>query len=134
MKIVDPVEYIHSLMAIHKMNEGNDNRRSELLHQMVLAIENISSPYYKVTVLLEIFPLSMTGNSSDTPMTILKKAEAITKNINIQYISDTIFDTIAEIFYSLFKKENKKEYLSSAIEVAKSIENDEIRHFRLTEV
>jgi hypothetical protein len=131
MKIVDPVEYVHSLMAIHKMNEGDEKRRNEILHQMILAIDNISSPYYKVTILLEIFPLSMSENNDDTSRAILKQAETITKKINIQYISDTILDTIAEIFSSLYKKRDKQEYLSSAIEVAKSIENDEMRLFRL---
>lgn len=133
-KIVDPIEYVHSLIAIHGMNEDYKDRRNEVLHQMILATENISSPYDKVTILLEIFPLSLADSKDGTPGAILKKAEMITKKINIQYISDVILDNIAEIFTSLHKIKNKEEYFSSAIEVAKSIDNDEIRIHRLTEL
>jgi hypothetical protein len=129
-KIADPEDYIHSLIAIHGMNEDNMERRRELLHQMILATDNISSPYDKVMILLEIFPLSTKDCDDDTPVAILKKAEMITKKINIQYISDIILDNIAEIFSTLNKKKSNKAYLSSAIEVTKSIDNDEIRLHR----
>ena len=130
-KIADPVEYTHSLMAIYNMNEGNNILRNEILNQMILAVDKISSPYNKVTILLEIFPLSLSEHNNKTPTEILEKAKTITGRINIQYISDTILDTIAEIYTSLYNKENKRAFLESAIEVAKSIENDEIRLFRL---
>jgi hypothetical protein len=129
-KIVDPVDYIHSLIAIHRINEGDRDRRKEILHQMLLATDNISSPYDKATILLEVFPLSLADCEDDTPVAILKKAEIITKKINVQYISDIILDTIAEIFLTLHKRKNKTSYLSSAIEVTKSIDNDDIRLHR----
>ena len=133
-KIVDPIEYIRSLIAIHGMNKDKKERRNEILHQMILAVENILSPYDKVTILLEIFPLSLSDSDDGTSAAILKKTEMITKKINIQYISDIILDKIAEIFTSLQKIKNKKEYLSSAIEIAKSIDNDEIRLQRLNQL
>ena len=46
-EIVDPVDYIHSLIAIHGMNEGNEGRRKEILHQMILSTDKIYSAYNK---------------------------------------------------------------------------------------
>ena len=50
-------------------------------------------------LLLKIFPLSLADDDDDLPPAILKKAEIVTKKINIHYISDTILDNIAEIFF-----------------------------------
>ena len=74
-------------------------------------------------------------NSDDkTPVTLLRKAEALTRKINIPQIADTIRDNIARMFIALYHKHNKSLFLQSAIEVTKTIDNAEIRDRRLIQM
>ena len=57
-KISDPIEYINSLIAVYSMIRGDKTRGSELLRYMTEAVEKISSPYEKVSTLLDIIPLA----------------------------------------------------------------------------
>jgi len=126
-KIDSPVDYVHSLASIHRMLHTDPVGRKEVLTKMVQASEKIVSPYEKVTTLLEIVPLALADSTDDTPTILLKKAENLTKKINIQYIADTVRDNIAQALSVMHDKWKKKEYLSSAIAVAKSISDDELR-------
>jgi len=133
LEIDNPVEFIHSLIAVHNMIRGDLTRSKEILARMIEATENIVSPYEKVTSLLDIIPLAVEDCTNDTPTIILKKAEKLAEKINIQYIADTIRDNVARVFSLLYLKQNKKEYLSHAIEIAQLINDDELRLNRLTQ-
>jgi len=132
-KIADPFEYIQSLIAIHDMNSEDKNRRRDILGKMIAATEKITSPYDKVMILLRIFSFSEEDYDDNTSLQILRNMENLTKKININYISDTIRDNISEILISRYYKNGRKDYLTYAIEIAKTIENDEIRIRRLIE-
>ena len=84
-KIADPIEYINSLIAVYSMIRGDKTRGSELLRYMTEAVEKISSPYEKISTLLDIIPLAIQSTDGDTPVKLLRKAEVLTKKINIQY-------------------------------------------------
>lgn len=98
------------------------------------AVDRISSPYEKASALLDIIPLAMQSSDDKTPVILLKKAEALTRKINIPQIADTIRDNIARMFVALYHNYNKVSYLESAVEVTKAIDNVEIRHRRLTQM
>jgi hypothetical protein len=98
------------------------------------AVDRIPSPYEKASALLDIIPLAMQNSDDKNPVILLKKAEALTRKINIPQIADTIRDNIARMFVALYHKHNKATYLQSAIEVTKSIDNVEIKHRRLTQM
>jgi hypothetical protein len=97
------------------------------------AVERISSPYERASALLDIIPLTFQICDDDTPLNLLKKAEALTKKINIQYIADKIRDSIAELYSLLYQRSNDKRFLTYAEAVTKSIDDDEIRLRRLTQ-
>ncbi|MDD1704760.1 MAG: hypothetical protein LUP97_06015 [Methanoregula sp.] len=101
--------------------------RKEVLKKMVQASEKIVSPYEKVTALLEIVPLALADSTDETPTILLKKAQNLTKKINIPYIADTLLDTIAQALSLMHDAWKKEEYLSSAIAVAETISDDELR-------
>ena len=91
------------------------------------AVDRIPSPYEKASALLDIIPLAMQNSDDKNPVILLKKAEALTRKINIPQIADTIRDNIARMFVALYHKHNNATYLQSAIEVTKAIDNVEIQ-------
>jgi hypothetical protein len=133
-KIADPIEYINSLIAVYSMIRGDRTRGNELLHYMTEAVEKISSPYEKVSTLLDIIPLAIQSTDGDTPAKLLRKAEILTKKINIQFIADRMRDNIAQIYIVLAEKNADKKYMDSAIAVIRTIDADEIRQNHLMKV
>lgn len=133
-KIADPIEYINSLIALYSMIRGDRTRGNELLHYMTEAVEKISSPYEKVSTLLDIIPLAIQSTDGDTPAKLLRKAELLTKKINIQYIADRMRNTIAQIYIILAEKNADKKYMDLAIAVIRTIDTDEIRQNHLMKV
>jgi len=133
-KITEPVEYVDSLIAVFSMTKNDRDRDQKILLCMSEAIERIPSPYEKASTLLEIIPLALQNSDDDTPVILLKKADALTRKINIPQIADTIRDKIAQMYVVLYHKHNNTKYLNYAIEVTKTIENDEIRLHRLTQM
>jgi len=133
-KITEPVEYIDSLNAVFSMVRGDPERRIRIINSMTESSEKIVSPYERASALLDIISLSMQNDDEETPVTLLKKAEALTKKINIPHIADTIRDNIARMFVALSHAHNNAAYLQSAIDVAKTIDAIETRHRLLTQM
>jgi hypothetical protein len=133
-KITDPVEYIESLKDVYTMIRTDRDRCNKIVICMSEAVDRIPSPYEKASALLDIIPLAMQSSDDKTPVILLKKAEALTRKINIPQIADTIRDNIARMFVALYHNHNKAEYLQAAIEVTKAIDNVEIRHRRLIQM
>jgi hypothetical protein len=130
-KITDPVEYIDSLNAVFTMVRSDQDRRTRIITYMTEAAERIHSPYEKASAFLDIISLSMQNDNDRTPAILLKRAEVLTKKINIPQIADTIRDSIARMYVALSHAQNNAAYLQSAINVSKSIDAIEIRHRRL---
>jgi tetratricopeptide (TPR) repeat protein len=133
-KITEPVEYVDSLIAVFSMTKNDRDRGKTILTSMSEAVERIPSPYEKASALLDIIPLALQNGDDDTPVILLKKAEALTRKINIPQIADTIRDKIAQMYVVLYHNHNNTKYLQYAIEVTKTIENDEIRLHRFTQM
>jgi len=130
-KITEPPAYISVLIGIHGMIRGDNVRENELLRSMTDAAEKISSPYEKVSALLDIIPLAIHGNDHDIPEKLLAKAEELTKKINIRFIADGMRDTIARIYVMLAEKYADRKYRDSALAVIRTINTDEMRQNRL---
>ncbi|MDD1683640.1 MAG: hypothetical protein LUO98_07380, partial [Methanoregula sp.] len=133
-KIADPIEYINSLIAVYSMIRGDRTRGNELILYMTEAVEKISSPYEKVTTILDIIPLAMQNAEGNIPAKLLRKAELLTKKINIQYIADRMRDNIAQIYIMLAGKNADRKYMDLAIAVIRTIDTDEIRRNNLMKV
>jgi len=132
-KIADPIEYINSLIAVYSMIRGDQTRSAELLRYMTEAAEKIASPYEKVSTLLDIIPLAIQSSDGDIPLNLLRKAEILTKKINIQFIADRMRDTIAQIYLMLAQKTSDRKYTDLAIAIIRTIDADEIRQNHLME-
>jgi len=133
-KITEPVEFVDSLIAVFSMTKNDRERGKTILISMSEAVERIPSPYEKASALLDIIPLALQNSDDDTPVILLKKADALTRKINIPQIADTIRDKIAQMYGVLYHKHNNTKYQQYAIDVTKTIENDEIRLHRLTQM
>jgi hypothetical protein len=129
--IADPIEYINSLIAVYSMIRGDQTRGAELLRYMTEAAEKIASPYEKVSTLLDIIPLAIQSSDGDIPVNLLRKAEILTKKINIQYIADRMRDNIAQIYLMLAQKTSDQKYMDLATAVIRTIDADEIRQNHL---
>jgi hypothetical protein len=133
-KIVDPVEFVDSLIAVFDIAKNDKTMASEILSRMSHAVEKIPSPYEKASALLEIIPLLMQNSDEEAPVILLKKADGLTKKINIPRIADTIRDKIAQMFVVFYQTYNNPKYLQNAIEVTKTIDDAQIRLHRLTQM
>ena len=133
-KITEPVAYINSLIAVYSMVREDRDQCNELLSSMSEALGRISSPYERASTLLDIVPLALQNCDDDTPVQLLRKAEVLTKKINIQFIADKIRDSIAELYFLLDQKYHDKKFLASAIEITKTIDDDETRLKRLSQM
>jgi hypothetical protein len=133
-KIADPIEYINSLIAVYSMIRGDRERGNELVGYMTEAVEKISSPYEKISTLLDIIPLAIQNTHDDAPSKLLRKAELLTKKINIQYIADRMRDNIAQIYLMLAERNPDSKYLDSAIAVIRTIDDDNLRQTDLAKV
>lgn len=126
-QIKEPADYINSLIALSQMTNKDNDRCTELLSLMVEAAEKIPSSYERASILLDIVPFALQYDDNEAFLLLLKKADALTKKINIQYIADTIRDKVAQIYSMLYAKRNDKKYLRFAIETTRSIDDDELR-------
>ena len=133
-KITEPVEYVNSLIAIYNMVRHDKAHYSELLNYMENAVDKITSPYEKASVLLTIIPLTMQHSDDERALALLKKTEILTKKINIQSIADNIRNNIIEIYSVLYQKNQNKNILAHAIQLTKTIDDDEIRLYRLEQM
>ena len=133
-KITEPVDYVDSLIAVFSMTSNDRDRGKTIVTAMSEAVEKIPSPYEKASALLDIIPLALQNSDDDTPVLLLKKADVLTRKINIPQIADTIRDKIAQMYVLLYNKNNNTKYLHNAKEVTNTIENNEIRLHRLTQM
>jgi len=133
-KITEPVEYVDSLIAVFSMTKNDRGRGKKILSCMSEAVDRIPSPYEKASALLDIIPLALQNSDDDSPVILLKKAEVLTRKINIPQIADTIRDKIAQMYGILSDKYNNTKFLQYATDVTKTIENDEMRLYRLTQM
>ena len=133
-KITEPGDYVDSLIAVFSMTKNDRDRGKTIITSMSEAVEKIPSPYEKASALLDIIPLALQNSDDDTPAILLRKAEKLTRRINIPQIADTIRDKIAQMYDVLYHKHNNIEYLHCAKGVAKTIENDDIRLHRFTQM
>jgi len=134
LKIAEPGEYVDSLIAVFSMAKNDRDLAEKILTNMSQAVEKIPSPYEKASALLDIIPLIMQNSSEEKPVILLKKADSLTRKINIPQIADTIRDKIAQMFVVFYQKYNNPKYLQNAIEVTKTIDNDNTRLDRLTQM
>jgi hypothetical protein len=133
-KIGDPVEYANSLISIYIMIRQDKTRCRDLLMKMETAADKVASPYEKASVLLSIVRLAIQNADDDQTLKLLKKAESLTKKINIPSIADTIKNSIAEIYTGLYEKSHDKKMHDLAIQIIKTIDADEIRFYRLEQM
>jgi hypothetical protein len=133
-RIKEPVDYINSLIAMSRMISNDNDRCAELLTLMVEAAEKIPSAYERASILLDIVPLALHCSNDNASMPILKKAETLTKNINIPYLADTIRDNVAQVYSMLYAMRNEKKYLRFAIETTRTIDDDRLRLHRLMQM
>ncbi|MFA4824445.1 MAG: hypothetical protein WC593_04730 [Methanoregula sp.] len=133
-KIKEPVDYINSLIAMFRMVSYDSDQCVELLTLMVEAAEKIPSPYERASIILDIIPFSLQYSKDEAFLPLLKKADTLTKHINIQYIADTIRDNVAQTYSMLYTTRNNKKYFSYAIDTTKTITDDELRHHRFMQL
>jgi tetratricopeptide (TPR) repeat protein len=133
-KIREPVDYIDSLMALSQMVSNDKDRCTELLDLMTESADKIPSAYERASILLKIVPFALQCNKDDAFLPLLKKADSLTKSINIQYIADSIRDNVAQIYLMLYTTRNDTKYLTFAIETTRTIDDDGLRLNRLVQM
>ena len=133
-KITDPIEYVNALIAAYPIVREDKERVRMLIRNALGAINKISSPYDKALLQLELVPLAVQSCDDETPLLILRQAEDLAGMINIPFIVDAIRDDIARILVELSKTHADKMYRTKAIEVLRTIDDDELRSSRLSQM
>ncbi|MEI8330274.1 MAG: hypothetical protein WCF90_01235 [Methanomicrobiales archaeon] len=129
-----PVDYINSLIAISRMIKQDDNRCTKLLKRMMETTEKIPSPYEHASIILDIIPFALQSNNDELVLMLLKKADTLTKSINIEAIADIFRDKVAQEYLLLYSTRNEKKYLIFAIDATQTIDDDGLRLHRLVQM
>ncbi|MGD0535575.1 MAG: hypothetical protein ABR999_09100 [Methanoregula sp.] len=132
--VSDPIEYVKALVSAYSLvREDKDTCKTAIRH-IFEAIEKIDTPYDQARLILEVVPLVVQDCDEDMPLRMLKKAESLSKTINIQHIADTIRDEIARVLLDLSRRQEKSQYLKKSAEILTLIEDDELRQYRLSQI
>ncbi|HNX17257.1 MAG TPA: hypothetical protein PKM50_02895 [Methanoregula sp.] len=132
--ITDPREYVKALVYAYPIVHEDKEWCKTALQHIFETIEKIESSYDQVLLILKVVPLMAQDCDEDMPVRLLKKADTLLKNINIEHIADTIRDEIAKTFVDLSHGEEKSPYLKKAVEVLYQIDDDELRQYRLSRI
>lgn len=130
-KIKDPAEYANSLISVHHMIRKDSAKSRDLILAMEAAADKVITPYEKASVILSIVRLTLQNTDGELTLKLLKKAESLTKKINIPSIADTIKNDIADVYSGLYDTTHDRKMRELAIQVIKTIDADEVRLFRL---
>jgi hypothetical protein len=94
---------------------------------MEAASEKISSPYERSSVLLSIVLKTMQSTDTTHALRLVKKAELLTKKINIPTVADSIRISIADFYTKIYQARHDNEMRSHAILIIQTVDDDEIR-------
>jgi len=133
-KISEPVNYVNTMILVHAMIPHNSELSQDILHNMESASETITSPYEHSSVLLSMIPHALQNTDTTYAFSLIKKAELLSKKINIPTAADSIRITIADFYTQLYQKNHDKEMISRAILIIKAIDDDEVRMDRLKQL
>jgi hypothetical protein len=133
-KVSDPIEYVKALVSAYSLVREDKDRCKSTMHLISVAIEKIDSPYDQALLILDVVPLAVQNCDDDMLLLLLKKAEDLSKIINIQHIADTIRDEIGRVLSDLSRKQEKSQYLKKSVEILTRIEDDELRQYRLSQI
>lgn len=133
-KISEPVAYVNTMILVHSMLPLGSETSYTLLHCMEETSEKISSPYERSSILLSIVPPAMRQSDVSQALSLVKKAEGLSKKINIPSVADSIRIAIADFYTQIYQKNHDKETLSHAILTLKALDDDEIRFERLKKI
>ena len=126
-KITDPIEYISSLVAVYNMFSHDKDQCNNLLKIMAATVEKIPSPYERASTIIDLVPLALQNDNIEISLSLLVKADSLSRKINIQYIADIIRENMAQIYLVLYQRGKDKKFLDLANRIVHTIENDEIR-------
>jgi hypothetical protein len=130
-KINDPIDYIHSMVAIFPVLRQDKNLRNTLIAIMANKTEQIYSPFERASTTLEVVILALQNNNIESALHLLEDAEDIVGKINIPYIADIIRETIIRYYLLMYQNRKEKKFFQSASRVINSLDNDESRiHYR----
>jgi hypothetical protein len=133
-KLTDPVDYVKALISAHSLVHEDKDRCKTSIYHIIESIEQIDSPYDQALLILEVVPLAVQNCDEDMPLILLKKAEELSKTINIQHIADSIRDEIARVLSDLSRRLEKSQYMKKSAEILTLIEDDELRQYRLAQI
>jgi hypothetical protein len=126
-KITDAIEYISSLVAVYNMFSHDKEQCNTLLAIMTTTVEKIHSPYERASTIIDLVPLALQNENIEISLSLLAKAEILSRKINIQYIADIIRENMAQLYLVLYQKRKDKKFLDLANRVVHTIDNDEVR-------
>lgn len=130
-KISDPVGYINTMILVLSMIPPDSESSGKLLTSMESASERISSPYERASILTIIAMHAMQRSDAAMALDLIKKAEGLSKKINIPSVADSVRIEIADIYIRIYKSSHDNKILSCAIQVLKTLDDDEKRIDRL---
>lgn len=130
-KITDPLSYVNTMMLILSMIPTDSEYSHDLLKSMESVSERISSPYERASILTTLANYTIQRSDAASALNLVKKAEGLLKKINIPSVADLVRIEIAEFYIRSGKIHHDNKMISCAIQVLKTLDDDEKRIARL---
>ncbi|HOV68491.1 MAG TPA: hypothetical protein PLI31_09045, partial [Methanoregulaceae archaeon] len=126
--ISNPEDYIEALIAVSNMVRDRPGSCREILRLVSRSIEAIQSPYERGTALLNVIPIAEACGEHSYVETFLGEVERSMNRINIPFIVAVLKRALVQRLVAISQRRDTEAFLSRAIEVARGIEDDDVRH------
>ncbi|NLX50064.1 MAG: hypothetical protein GXY82_09410 [Methanospirillum sp.] len=126
--IESPADYIEALIAVSNMVRENAGACREILRLVSRSIEAIPSPYERGTALLNVIPIAEVCGETSYVEVFLGEVEHAMGQINIPFIVAVLKRALIQRLVAIAQRRDSERFTARAIEVARGIEDDDVRH------
>lgn len=125
--IENPEDYIEALIAVSNMVRDDPGSCRDILRLVSRSIEAIPSPYERGTALLNVIPIAEVCGEHSYVDAFLGEVERSMKRINIPFIVAVLKRALVQRLVAISQRRDTEEFTSRAIEVARGIEDEDVR-------
>ena len=126
--IENPEDYIEALIAVSNMVRDDTGSCRNILRLVSRSIEAIPNPYERGTALLNVIPIAEVCGEHSYVDVFLAEVDRAMERINIPFIVAVLKRALVQRLVAIAQRRDVEQFTARAIEVARGIEDEDVRH------
>ncbi len=126
--IDNPEDYIEALIAVSNMVRDDTGSCRKILRLVSRSIEEIPNPYERGTALLNVIPIAELCGEYSYVDVFLAEVDSVMDRINIPFIVAVLKRALVQRLIAIAQRRDPEQFTAKAIEVARGIEDEDVRH------